>query len=386
MASAVETVSALGVVIDLASLATIAGILAAVCAAMTLRSSLRSPEGYGGRVGSVLALLLALGGTGLGFREKFLICRQEEVRFVNGDVSLAGTLFLPPSAGPYPAVVVVHGSGRETRKGDYSFYARLLARNGVAGLAYDKRGAGASSGDTYGTDYAGYAQDALAAVRLLRERPDIYPRRVGILGISEGEWVGSIAAASDPAISFLAVLSACGVTPAQQVAAEMNESLRERGHSEEFIRRALALNEQVYAYQRTGRGGSALAQALQAARAEPWFLDAEDIPEEVYPPEEYGWWRSVMDFDPAPLWERVRAPVLVIKGGRDPKYPAAEMQRNIETALRRGGNDRYRILILPGADHYLLEWPFGKRVPPPVFAADHPDALVAWVRERAAAD
>ena len=323
---------------------------------------------------------------GLGLREKFFVCRQEEVRFANGDVSLAGTLFLPPSAGPHPAVVVVHGSGRETRKSDYSFYARLLARHGVAGLAYDKRGAGASGGDTYGTDYAGYAQDAFAAVRMLRERPDIDPLRVGILGISEGEWVGLIAATSEPAVSFLAVFSACGTTPAKQVAAEMEAKLRARGHSEETIQRALALNEQVYAYQRTGREGNMLVSALQAARVEPWFRDAEDIPDEVYAPEEYNWWRSVMDFDPAPLWERVRVPVLVIKGGRDPKYPAEEMRRNIETALRRGGNNSYRIIILPGADHPLLEWPLGKGVPPPVFAAGHPEALVSWVRERVGFD
>jgi pimeloyl-ACP methyl ester carboxylesterase len=312
---------------------------------------------------------------------RFLAYGSENVRFRNGSVVLAGTLYLPRNPGPHPAVVIIHGSGRETRQ-EYSFYAKHFARHGVAGLAYDKRGVGESSGRLYETDYAGYASDALAAVALLKRHADIDGRRIGLMGVSEGEWVGPLAAAQSPDVAFLMVTSAAGTSPAEQVASEIELRLRGRGYPDSVVRRALQLNERVFQYQRTGEGADSLRVLLRSARSEPWFADADDIPAEVYPAEEYAWWRSVMDFDAPSAWERVRVPVLVLKGGRDPMSPADRAKRNIEGALRRGGNDDVTFVIFPKADHALLEWPLGDRVPPPVFAEGYLDRLTTWMLKR----
>lgn len=313
-------------------------------------------------------------------RERFLLYGAEEVRFSSGGVRLAGTLYTPRGGGPHPAVVIVHGSGPETRD-DYAFYARLFARNGIAALAYDKRGAGASTGETYGTDYGGYADDAVAAVRMLVRRPEISPARVGLMGVSEAEWVGPLAAARAREVAFLAVTSAAGTSPAEQVNAEIALRLRARGHPEADVRRALALNDQVLAYQRTGQNADAVRAALREAAGEPWFRDAEDIPDEIHPAEEYAWWRSVMDFDADAAWSRVTVPVLLLKGGADPMSSADEMQRRVSAALQRGGNRAFRIVVFPGADHAMLRWPLGEGVPPPAFANGYLDSLVGWVRE-----
>src|SRR5881275_8248 len=70
----------------------------------------------------------------------------EDLRFANGAVELAGTLIRPNVAGKHPAVILVHGSGPESR--DYVLpFARFLVRRGMAILAYDKRGVGGSTGD-----------------------------------------------------------------------------------------------------------------------------------------------------------------------------------------------------------------------------------------------
>ena len=257
-------------------------------------------------------------------RDRFLLYGAEEVRFTSGGVRLAGTLYTPRGGGPHPAVVIVHGSGPETR-GDCAFYAKLFAGNGIAALAYDKRGAGASTGETYGTDYGGYADDVVAAVRMLARRPGIAPGRIGLMGVSEAEWVAPLAASRAPEVAFLAITSAAGTSPAEQVNAEIALRLRERGYGAADVRRALALNDRVLDYQRTGRGADSLRAALRAAAREPWFADAEEIPDELYPFAEYAWWRSVMDFDADAAWSRVAVPVLLLKGGADPKSPADQM-------------------------------------------------------------
>lgn len=315
-------------------------------------------------------------------RDHFMLYRAEEVRFTSGGVRLAGTLYTPRGRGPHPAVVIIHGSGPETRK-DYAFYAKLFARNGIAALAYDKRGAGASTGQTYGTDYGGYADDAVEAVRVLARRPGIAPGRVGLFGVSEAEWVGPLAAARAPEVAFLAVASAAGTSPAEQVNAEIALRLRARGYGEPDVRRALEINDRVLDYQRTGRGAPEVRAALRAAAGQAWFQDAEDIPEEIYPFEEYAWWRSVMDFDADVAWSRVTVPVLLLKGGADPMSPAEPMRRRVSTALRRGGNRAFRVVVFPGADHAMLRWPLGEGVPPPAFADGYLDTLVGWVRETA---
>lgn len=374
--------SAMAVVMDLVSIGLWLGIgglaLCALAAWRATRAGLphrtRIARWTATAAAGLVCLLLA--------RDRFLLYGAEEVRFSSGGARLAGTLYTPRGEGPHPAVVIIHGSGPETRD-EYAFYARLFARSGIAALAYDKRGAGASTGETYGTDYGGYADDAVAAVRMLARRAGIAPDRVGLMGVSEAEWTGPLAAARAREVAFLAVASAAGTSPAEQVNAEIALRLRARGHAEADVRRALALNDRVLDYQRTGRGAEAVRAALRAAADEAWFRDAEDIPDEIHAFEEYAWWRSVMDFDADAAWARVTVPVLLLKGGADPMSPADEMRRRVSTALRRGGNRAVRIVVFPGADHGMLRWPLGEGVPPPTFADGYLDTLVGWVREAA---
>lgn len=312
---------------------------------------------------------------------RFLSYRSEEVRFRNEDVDLAGTLYTPPSRTPHPAVVFIHGSGPETRK-EYAFFARLFARDNFIALAYDKRGTGESSGRLYESAYRDYAQDALAAVRYLTRLDQVDARCIGLIGFSEGEWVAPLAVSLSNNIAFLIVVAPSGVSPARQVNQEIALRLTARGYSPADVARALALNERVFEYQRTGQTPDGLADELRAASKEPWFLDAQDIPGELYPPDTYRWWRSVMDFAPGPVWQRVKIPVLLLKGGKDSNSEAALAQREIEAALRSGGNHSVQFALFPDGDHSLLAWPLGDRIPPPVFADGYLQTMLRWAGEQ----
>ncbi len=105
-----------------------------------------------------------------------------------------------PARGPgrHGAVVLVHGSGPETRWGTSRYIADRLARAGIAALIYDKRGSGASGGDWRTASFEDLARDALAGVDLLDARPGIDPARIGIHGHSQGGVIGPLAATLAP--------------------------------------------------------------------------------------------------------------------------------------------------------------------------------------------
>lgn len=329
----------------------------------------------------VVGLAAATGFAVIACYLNFISFAKEDLTFENGSVQLAGSLYLPRAEGPHPAVVIVHGSGPESRR-EYSYYARRFARAGIAALAYDKRGVGESSGELYQSDYHDYSADIVAAMQAVQARSDIADDKIGLVGFSEAEWTAPLAAVRAGNVAFVSIIGASGMTPAQQVNAEISIRLRSRGYSEETINQALELNNRVLEYQRTGQGGEVLKKSLSEAIMQPWFRDAGDIPSDIYPIEDYGWWRSVMDFDPGPVWERVSAPVLLFKGSRDAHSEPEYAQRAITAALRRGGNRQVDFILVPGADHMLLKWPLGQRVPPPMFADSYLEHLIKWMKAR----
>ena len=275
----------LGIVIGLLSAATIllnvtavpvvldvplAGLVLSTAATATLLVGL-SRERHRGMAAArlrrwlgVACLPIALGVAAWSTHDRFMTYRADEVRFRNGDVSLAGTVFSPRASGKYPGVVLVHGSGPETRK-EPSFYARHFARHNFTALAYDKRGAGQSTGELYESDYNDYAGDALAAVQSLQQTPGVDSKCIGLIGFSEGEWVGPLAASHSSDIAFVIVVAPSGVSPSAQVNEEIAIRMRARGAAPAHIDRALALNRQVFDYERTGRAPAGLAEALSAA-------------------------------------------------------------------------------------------------------------------------
>ena len=138
---------------------------------------------------------------------------QSGAFFMNGDVRLAYTLDLPAGAGPFPAVVVGHGSGRVTRQ-QMAWFSERWTAQGFATLRFDKRGVGESSG-TYSEVPAGtsptliplLAGDMASAVRFLRGRPEIEAGRIGLAGVSQAGWILPHAARDLGDVAFMVLWS-----------------------------------------------------------------------------------------------------------------------------------------------------------------------------------
>lgn len=363
--------------VELALLLLAAGLLFA--AARSARNATR-------RVLALAAGALFLAGASLVIRDFVRSGHVEEVQFGSGDIVLHGSLFVPRGNGPHPAVVLLHGSGDESRD-DYRFYARLYAQRGIAALAYDKRGSGVSGGDGESASYSDLADDAVAAVQMLRGRGDILADRVGIWGLSEGEWTGPLAA-SRAGAAFLVLVSAAAMTPAEQVRYETGAQVRAAGFSEQEAREAADLYGAVSEFERSGAGRDALNARLAEASTKPWFDAAENLERSV---PEYSkvlalpWfpaWRSRMDFDAMPVLASLTCPVLAQSGEADPKNDGAAGLERMRAAMARGGNTAFTGIAYPGAEHGMVVWRLPFRLPPPFFASGYLDAQLDWVAEQ----
>lgn len=232
---------------------------------------------------------------------------NETVRF--GD--LAGTLHLPSGPGPHPAVVALHPADGPSR--DHFLFrhlARILPPIGVAVLLFDRR---PGAKDHFDQQCA----DALAAVAALRGRAEIDPARIGLWGYSQGAWVAPLAAARSPAVAFLVLIAACGVSPAEQMRYGTAIHLRREGYGPEAVERMLATRTVWESFERGTMSRRAAQAAIDGVRGEPWFSLAFVPP--VLPPGPGRW--PTMDFDPVPILAGIRVPVLAFYGDEDEWVP-----------------------------------------------------------------
>lgn len=366
--------STLGVVMDLRHATLFFAVVGSVLSLAAVYCSEKSNRKYISLLGSVLGVVVFV----LMIHELFFVYQSSEVTFQNDGVTLSGTLYHPKNESPVPAVILIHGSGRESRE-EYEFYARMFARNGIAALAYDKRGVNRSEGNTYEVGYEGYAEDAYAGLQFLKNQSFVNKNKIGVWGFSEGEWVAPLVAQKADSLAFMIVVSPSGRSPLEQVEYEITSSMQRQGFSEEVIDSALLINNLLTEYLRSGKDSAdALKRGIEKFRNEPWYQTAE-LPELRYNVEEYAWWRKVMDFPALETWSEMDCPVLLISGGEDLKSPVEDSHSRIVSALKKSGNDKVTSIIYPKADHSLTYRWLPGNLPPPAFPENYPHSIVNWV-------
>jgi uncharacterized protein len=259
--------------------------------------------------------------------------KQEKVKFQNGDVTLAGDLFMPLTEAKSPAVVILHGSGPDEGLG-YRIYAEEFAKAGIATLVFDKRGAKESGGDWRRRSFELMVGDALAAVKFLQNRAEIDPQKVGLWGISQGGWTVAHAAARSRDVAFVVSVSGNGVSPTQQEMFHKDEMFKALGYSEKARNTALKFWKLVF----------------------DWLVLLDEgvfpMPENVMESERSA--ASIgLNYDPLPDWEKVTQPVLLIHGEKDRLSPHEQAISTITTALQKGGNNNFTFRVFPNASHTI---------------------------------
>lgn len=295
---------------------------------------------------------------------------EEEVSYENkaDAVKLAGTLTMPRTKGPFPAVVLITGSGsqdrNETTAGHRPFLvlADHLTRLGIAVLRVDDRGVGGSARGSYTATSENYAKDALAGVEFLKSRAEINPRQIGLIGHSEGGMIAPMAAIASRDVSFIVMMAGTGLPGDEVIELQTDLLLKTQGAEEEGRRLTRDLFAAVFGILKK-KDDSATAEkqiretlaAKTAAMTEAQrkgmsqMLTVIDTQLTQFYLSE--WFRFFLRYDPRPTLKQVKVPVLAMNGEKDLQAVPKENLDAIAAALKEGGNNDFSIVLLPQLNH-----------------------------------
>lgn len=303
---------------------------------------------------------------------------QRDITFAWRDVRLAGTLHLPATPPPHPAVLMLQGSGPADRDNDGYFppIRDAFLSRGIAAYSFDKPGIGGSSGDWRHYALHDRADQALAAIALLRGHDALNPERVGVWGQSQGGWLVQMIAARLPDLAFAIANSGPGIRPGGQDRYGVEHTMRAEGKPEDQIERALMFMSAVRAAAARGDDYATVErQLLGPARGQPWndYLTIEDAED----------WGLLCRFaaerhEPAEALARARCPFLAIFGELDPLLPALESAAIYGKALRAAGNRDATVVVFPHGNHRIRVAETGEFVP------GYLDLLADWAAKRVA--
>jgi dienelactone hydrolase len=229
------------------------------------------------------------------------------------DILMAGMLFLPEGEGPFPAAVIIHGSGTSRRNSVwYLSVARHLQHNGVAVLLPDKRGSEKSEGEWVGASFKELATDTLSAVGYVEQQRLFKYSSIGVIGMSQGGWIAPLVAARSDAVSFVVSMAGAAVTTDEQL---LHEEIN---------------NIAKYTYTWIAK--------LIAPVTTKRIKQKEHV-------------RAYMGYDPVPYWKRLHVPVFFAFGEDDENVPVdASVSR-----LKENDLDHFHIKTYAAGGHAIRD-------------------------------
>jgi pimeloyl-ACP methyl ester carboxylesterase len=232
------------------------------------------------------------------------------------------------------------------------------------------------------------SEDGLAAIAFLKRRTDIDAARIGVWGLSQGGWLGPLAASRSTDVKFVIAVSGPMVTPGEQMVFYYANELRRQGVSDAEIDEASALRRRVWHYLSTREGYSETQVALARAKDKPWFpllqRQADGVfartPEELLQDQSLSlrqWFQSEMNYDPTVALRRLTVPALFLYGDQDEITPVPASVSAIKATLAGRADHRITVEVISGADHAMyVEEPDGRRV----LSAAYLDRMTSWLR------
>jgi uncharacterized protein len=297
------------------------------------------------------------------------------VNIPSNGFSLAGTLSKPAAASSarLPAVVLVGGSGPTDRDGlaagipILGQIAGALADAGYVVIRYDKRGIGQSGGRAESASLGDYAEDVRAAIKLLAERKDVDPKRIAVVGHSEGGLVALMAAARDKKIAAVGLIATPGITGAEIVLAQQKRLLDRTKMTAEEKQAKVDEQKKIHDAVITGKGLDQLPPNVRRTVDNPEF-------------------QGILMADPAKLMPQVHQPILIVQGALDTQVEPQNADQLEALAQKRKNAPGVEVVKVPGINHLLVPATTGefseyaelkdKQVSPAVTTA-----LVTWLNK-----
>ncbi len=287
----------------------------------------------------------------------------ESVTIHNDGVDLAGTLLLPGGSGRSPAVVLLHGSGPETRSEIAArSTAQALRRVGFAVLLFDKRGSGDSGG---GTDYTFHdlTADALAAVDFLAGRDDILSDKIGVFANSQSGWLAPEVAVKSSHVAFVIGRVSSPLSWIETVLFEGGNDFRSEGMPDAEVRAVLQYFERLWTYYIAAAADPTLAEgpartALEGERTaliEALGRERADVVGQIRPYDAttYRGLSIDLDYDPRPWLEQLEKPILYLFAEDDINVPTGAAVAYLSQLRTAGGKTNIEFVVLPNVGHSM---------------------------------
>jgi uncharacterized protein len=295
--------------------------------------------------------------------------KVEELKYRNerAGITLAGTLTIPEGRGPFPAVILISGSGAQDR--DETIFAHkpflvladMLTRRGVGVLRVDDRGVGGSSGNIAKATSEEFAGDVEAGIAVLKSRSDIDGQKIGLIGHSEGGLIAPIVAARSRDVAFIVLLAGTGL-PGEEIMMMQGRLIgKAMGGNDKDLDKQSDMRKRLFEIMKTEADPK---KASVVARQELKKLleglspevrkqmgDIDALADSQMKMLESPWFRFFLTFDPRPTLAKVQCPVLALNGEKDLQVPPKENLEEIANAIKKGGNTHVTTQQLPGLNH-----------------------------------
>jgi pimeloyl-ACP methyl ester carboxylesterase len=251
------------------------------------------------------------------------VSTEQDVTFQSRSLHLAGTLMLPDGEGPWPAVLLIPGSGMVDRDENakrlaidaLGQLARYLGDRGVATLRYDKAGVGASEGDYFQTGFFDHVDDAFSALAYLKSRAEIRPDFTFLLGHSEGALIATRMAGTGADVAGV-ILLAGSARPGEDL---MHWQLLQ------VVKGMHGLNKWLIDLLHIDVAKSQAKQLDKIKRSTKNVYRAQ-----LFAKINAKWMREFLAYDPAADMPNIHVPVLAITGSKDIQVDPADLDRMAE--------------------------------------------------------
>lgn len=304
--------------------------------------------------------------------------RSEDIVYTNKNKSMSygATITIPPGKGPFPAVLLLTGSGQQNRDEEiaghkpFAVIADHLTKNGFIVLRVDDRGVGKTTSNGGNATTRDFADDANVSLAYLLVRPEVDKKKIGLIGHSEGGMIAQIVAAERKDINFVIFLAA----PGEQTIKVMNDQneamLLKAGMSKEYATAYLELYKNIITA--VLKADSASAKAKVTPVVDEWINKTpknvvrattgitNDSTKNNFVSQFVGqlnqaWFRYFLSYDPAPNIKKMSAKVLALNGSKDVQVISKSNLPAIEAALKKGKSKVYEIKELEGLNHLFQE-------------------------------
>ncbi|HTM97733.1 MAG TPA: alpha/beta hydrolase, partial [Pedobacter sp.] len=276
---------------------------------------------------------------------------RKEVSFKNDTTVLKGDLYLPIAKGSHPVVVFAHGSGATTR--GVGFFTTYFLQLGIGVLTFDKRGAGASAGDWETASFETLANDICAGIDFLKTQVGVNPKKIGLLGNSQGGWVGSIAAAKTKSLAFLLMRVGAGESVLETISHEYRGSLLADGFSNSEVDEIIPMYQKHWLAAASGKTWDEGNEILKSYANNSWY-------KKVFPQERlkssgsekwWTWLKANLKYDSYSYLRNIKTPTLWLMAEKDWNVNSQKSYPRIKEALAFAGNQDYTVAIVPNMGH-----------------------------------